>query len=143
MVRLEHPERHAFADPVDLRRRSLRDHAETIVVRAEHLLPDDRALLQAVFRDGMTAIDLARVTGTAPRALRRRIRLLAGRVLTARYAYVMRHREHWPATRRRVATACVLQGRSLRAAAAHLRLTLHVVRRHMDAVNALYESRSR
>jgi len=121
----------------------MRDHAEIIAARAEHILPEDRDLIRAVFADGMPVSTLARLTGVDPRGLRRRVRALARRVLSDRFVFVLRSRSGWPATRRRVATACVLQGRSLRATARHLRLTLHAVRRHMDAVNALYdESRS-
>jgi len=130
---------YATRSEFDLRRRSGRDLAETIVNRAVWLMPEDRALIHAVYREGMTALATAELRGESPRAVRRRIRRLVARVLSDPYTVVMRERDHWPPTRRRVATACVLQGRPLRSASQHLKLSLHVVRRQMDAVHALIE----
>lgn len=45
----------------------------------------------------------------------------------------------WPRMRRRVADLCVIRGLSQRAAAAELGASVHVVRRHLDAVTALVE----
>ncbi|MGP1310653.1 MAG: hypothetical protein ACTS27_10690 [Phycisphaerales bacterium] len=131
--------RPAAAGTVDLRRRDTREWAETIALRAEHLLPDDRSLARAVFADGMDAKRVAALRGERPRTVRRRVRALAERVLSREFEYVMTHRESWPRTRRLVATSCVLQGRTFREAAAHLRVSLHTVRRQMDLVRALLD----
>lgn len=143
MVRLGHVERLSVADVPDLRRRASRDLAEVIVARAALLMPEDRRLLEAIYTDGLTALAVAQLTGDSPRSVRRRIRTLAARVLSDRFVFVMRQREHWRPTRRRVATACIVQGRPMREGARHLRLSLHVVRRQLDAVNALFEAQSR
>lgn len=124
----------------DLRRRRQRDMVEHLLDRAACLPPDDLALLRAVYADGRTAVELAALMRCDARALRRRIRRLVERLLSPRFLFVLRHRDGWSATRKRVATACVLHGRSLREAAAELRLSLHTVRRHLDAVNALFET---
>mgnify|MGYP003869508055 CR=1 FL=1 len=124
----------------DLRRRRRRDHADQLVQRAAWLAPKDRALVEAVFRDGKTATDLARLTGESPRALRRRVRALAARLASPRYLFVVHHRDLWTTGRRRVGTACFIEGRSLRAAARDLGMSLHTVRRHTAAIEAAFET---
>ena len=125
----------------DRRRHQGRELAEALVARAEHLLPEDRALLSAVYRDGTSAKEIALLTGESPRAVRRRIRSLAQRVLDPRFAFVLVHRDDWPPTRRKVATEMTLHGRPMRETARRLNLSLHAVRRHADAIRAVYEAR--
>jgi hypothetical protein len=103
-------------------------------------MPQDRELINAIYGEGLTAQQVATMTGASPRRVRRRIRALAERLLSERFTFVVRHREAWPPTRRRVATACVLQGRTLRAAAKHLRISLHAVRKEMQIVGALHDA---
>lgn len=124
---------------VDLRRRETREMAEVIVDRSEWLLPPDRDLVRAVFARGLTTLEASSLTGLALRRTRRRVRLLARRVLSAEFAFVVSRREAWPPLRRRVATACVLEGRTLREAAAHLRVSLHTVRTQMDVLRAMMD----
>jgi len=124
----------------DLRRRRQRALTETLLDRAEHLPADDRALLESVYREGASVSGLAELLNTPARSLRRRVRRLVQRVLSERYVFVAHRRREWSPTRRRVAEACVLGGRSLREAASELRLSLHAVRRHADAIHAMYEA---
>lgn len=130
------------AEAADLRRRRRSDLAELIVDRSAWLMPEDRALVCAVYRDGLTAAEVAKLRGEPARHVRRRLRRLVLRVLSKRYEFVMRRREQWPPTRRRVATVCVLQGRTMRETASHLRLSLHTVRGQMAAVAALEEAQA-
>ncbi|GIK18576.1 MAG: hypothetical protein DYG93_06245 [Leptolyngbya sp. PLA2] len=134
---------------VDLRRRRSREAAETMIDRARLLPPDDRALIEAVFRDGLPVARIAALaTGdsepadhsTRARTLRRRIRRLTTRLLSREYAFVAEQLADWSPTRRRVATACVLHGRSIRNAADELRLSLHTVRCHRAAIAELVEA---
>ncbi len=130
-------------DPIqasDLRRRRSRLLADRLVSRADFLLPEDRALIRAVFRDGLTAQAVARAARVSPRTTRLRIRLLVRRLLSHRYTFVVAQRDLWPAGRRRVATAHILQGRTFRQTAAHLRMTVHHVRRELAAVRALIDA---
>ena len=110
------------------------------MTRSEWLLAEDRALIRALYRENMTAAQVAELRGTSARAVRRRAHTLVQRLLSPRYEFVARRREKWGPTRARVAVACVLQGRTLRGAAEHLKLSLHTVRRHMDAVAAQQEA---
>ncbi len=128
------------AAAIDLRRKETRELGEIIVARSEFLLPDDRALVCAVFGEGMDSERVARLRGETARGVRRRVRKLAERVMSREFEVVAGHRDAWPRARRLVATACVLQGRTMREAAAHLRMTLHEVRRQMDLVRALVDA---
>lgn len=129
-----------FHTASDLRRRAPRELAELLVTRSEWLLAEDRALIRALYRENMTAAQVADLRGTSARAVRRRAHTLVQRLLSPRYEFVARRREKWGPMRARVAVACVLQGRTLRGAAEHLKLSLHTVRRHMDAVAAQQEA---
>ncbi len=130
-------------DGLDLRRRRTREMAEVLVGRAEWLGDEDRAIVSAVYQDGISAKDLANIRGQSPRCVRRRIHALVQRITSDEFAFVLRARDQWPPTRRRVATACVLRGMSLREAGDKLGLSLHAVRKHMDAVRALHSAELR
>ena len=131
------------AEGADLRRKHRRELVEAVLQASPYLPDQDRALLEAFYRDGRPVAELAALAGCTPRVIRRRIRTLVARVLSPRFAFVAHHEPRWSPTRRRVARACVLGGRSLREAADDLALSLHTVRRHHDAINALFETLAR
>jgi hypothetical protein len=124
----------------DLRRRRHRDLAEIIVEHAQWALPADRALIESIHRDGVTAQQVAALNGTSPRAVRRRARQIVERLLSSRFAFVVARRDQWPTIRRRVAVACILQGRTMREGARHLHLSLHTVRKEISIIDALFEA---
>ncbi|MEM7755800.1 MAG: sigma factor-like helix-turn-helix DNA-binding protein [Planctomycetota bacterium] len=124
----------------DRRRTDRRRQAERLVQRARWLRSDERAVVEAVYGEGRTCADLARLMDQPADAVRRRVRRATRRAASGLFVFVATRREKWPATRRRVATRCVLEGATLREAAAELKLSLHAVRKHWDAVRALYEA---
>lgn len=130
-------------DP-DLRRRTRREHAEMLAERAAFLPAHDRELVEAVYHEGLSVAGYVRrqrdrdIVRWTERAARRRLRRLVERLASPRFVFVLGARSSWPLTRRRVAVAVVIQGRSLRETARSLGLSLHAVRRHIDAVEALY-----
>jgi|CXWL01.1.fsa_nt_gi DNA-directed RNA polymerase specialized sigma24 family protein len=124
----------------DLRRRRSREFTQEVVVRAGALPDREAALLKAVFADGKPLTELAALTATPVRRLRRRIHRLMKRVMTPEFAYVMRHAHSWPQTRRRVAHATVVLGQSLRETGRALGLSLHSVRRHHESVRSMCEA---
>lgn len=132
-----------ITEAADLRRRRRRDLAEIIVEHAQFALPADRALLESIYRDGQTARHVAALNTISPRVVRRRIRQLTERLLSPRFAFVLLQRDQWPALRRRVAMACVLQGRTMREASRHLHMSLHTVRKEMSIVDALLDAHAR
>lgn len=125
----------------DLRRRLGREEVETVLALAEHLGPEERSLLRMVFDGGVPVGEVARVRGCPARTLRREVRALVKRVTDPRFVFVLSSREVWGANRRKVASACVVQGLTLRETASVTGLSLHAVRRHMGAIEALFESR--
>lgn len=132
------PDRLEFAS--DLRRAVPADLARTVADRAHWCMPEERALIDAMYRQGLTATQIAQLRSEPAPAIRRKIRAVVQRVLSPKFVFVLRHRDQWPPMRRRVATACILQGRTLREAAAHLRLSLHAVRRQMDAIAGIFDA---
>lgn len=131
---------------LDLRRGIRRDVARTLVERAALLPEPDRYLVEGVFRDGRPISDLAamwrEIPGheRVPRSLRRRLHRLVERLLSPRFEVVARIHHTWTPTRKRIATACVLHGLSTRQAAERLGVSLHTVRRQLDAVHAICDA---
>lgn len=124
----------------DLRRGLTPSELERVLGRVDLLPTRERALLEAMFQDGRSAVQIAALTGEDARAVRRQIRQVVARVLSPKFAFVMRHCGTWPASRRRVGEACVMWGFSVRIAARELGMTLHAVRRQLDAIQALFEA---
>lgn len=123
----------------DLRRKRSRQIFESVRQGARHLPDSDRALLFEVFEYETPVYVLAERMGQDPRAVSRRVRRITQRVLDPRFRFVAEHRGQWKPTQGSVAQACVIEGLSIREAAARLGLSSHVVRRHKEAIDALYE----
>ena len=122
----------------DGRRSDRRRDAERLVQRAAWLRPDERALIEAVYGEGRTCADLARLMGVPAETVRRRVRRATRRAASGLFAFVAQHRESWGGARRGVATRCVLHGATLREAADALGLSLHAVRQHLTAIRELH-----
>lgn len=128
---------------LDLRRGVQRGLAEALVERAALLPAPDRYLIEGVFRDGRTIAELAALwgedpePGQTPRALRRRLHRLVARLRSPAFVLVAEQQERWEGPMARVGAACVLRGRSMREAAGELGMSIHTVRRHLDAIMAL------
>lgn len=131
---------------LDLRRPRDAEAADRVIHRADWLGPSDRALVLAVFRDSMSVTDLARAHDTCPRSLRRRLAAALARINDDHAPFVIAHTTTQlgpPAitgVRARIARAVYLQGRSMRAIADDLGVSLHTVRAHRQAVDALYDA---
>ena len=141
-----------------------RRYAEMLVERAAWIPSSDRSLIEAVHGEGLsvvayvrrcldrgvepverdafgkTALENGRDLDAWARMARRRLRRLNDRLASDRFAFVIARRNAWPTTRRRVAVTCTLHGRSLRAASRELGLSLHTVRRHAEAIEAMFEA---
>lgn len=119
-----------------------RDLSDQVARRAAHLPPADRALLLAAMDRGVPTAELAAITGMPIRSLRRQVRNLTRRVLSPDFAFVIQSRRHWPILRRRIATAVIIHGKSARAAAADAGTTLHIARKHLEAIQLLIDART-
>lgn len=124
----------------DLRRRRREGELDVLLRRAEVLPKQDRLVLQTILREGKSAVMIAGLMQTNPRALRRRAKRLARRLVSPEFLFVVRELSKWPPTRRRVAEACVIEGKSARQAATDLRITFHTVRRHIEAMAHAFEA---
>lgn len=129
-----------FAKAADLRRKRQRTVTDELVRRAELLGPADAELLCAVYRDGRSPADLARLMGVNPRTVRVRIRRLIARLNDPLTLFVAARRRDWPRARSRVATALICHGKPMRRAARELGLTLHQIRQHESTIRTLYEA---
>ena len=123
-----------------------------VLTRAAWLPAPDYALLTAYYDAGLTIQRIADMLHLPPRTAARRLRILAERIRSADFLTVA-HAAHpdpelralfgppdpdlWPPTRRRVADAIYIRGLNMRAASRELRLSLHTVRRHNDAIRAI------
>jgi hypothetical protein len=109
---------------------------ESILFRAEHLHGPERALMEAVFRDGKPLRALAALLSTNERALGRRVHRIAARVLAPSFAYVARCAPTWPEPRRTAALLLFVHGWSIRRVAGHLNQKFGAVRRLREALEA-------
>ena len=124
----------------DLRRKRREGELDVLLRRAEALPKQDRLFLETILREGKSTVKVAGLMQTNPRALRRRAKRLARRLCSHEFLFVIREMGNWPLTRRRVAEACVIEGKSVRQAAVDLRITFHTVRRHIEAMAHAFEA---
>ncbi len=117
-----------------------RDLSDLVARRAIHLPEADRALLAAAMDRQVPIRDLAAMTGRDHRYVRNRVRQLTRRILSERFAFVVRNQDSLSGARRRIAIACILHGRSIKDAAAATGTTEYNVRKQMDAIQLLIET---
>lgn len=113
--------------------------AERLLRMSEHMTNRDRMLLRSIYDRGLSASELARAVGVHPRTVRRRVQRLVERAASPVFTYVLREREGWPSTMRRVAELVFLEGCSQREAAKRLSVSLHQVRQVTVRVQVLQE----
>ncbi|MEQ9617423.1 MAG: hypothetical protein RLN60_05250 [Phycisphaerales bacterium] len=125
------------SNDLDLRRARRRDVAECLVERARWVRPDERRLVERVYRDGASIKDVSEALGVRASVAGNRLRRAARRMLSARFEFVLAQRASWTGRRRSVARLCVLEGRPMREACETLGLTLHMVRNELKIIDAL------
>jgi DNA-directed RNA polymerase specialized sigma24 family protein len=145
-----------------------RAQIDDVLLAARHLPPRDRALIDSVYRRGMSINAIASMTRIRPHGLRRRLRGIMRRLRSPLFRHVLREvmtagqreastmqpkhagdatglnpagasRELSPEHRRAIARAIVLDRRKQRDVARDLNLTLHQVRRELDRLRAIAE----
>ena len=110
---------------------------ERILQLAEHLRTPDRLLLEQVYRHGLSAADVARLTGQPPRRVQRRLARLLQRMRDPLFKFVVARSELLPPPARAAARRVILQGQSLRSTAQSTGQSLHEVRQHINTVRNL------
>jgi DNA-binding transcriptional regulator LsrR (DeoR family) len=99
-------------------------------------------LLRSVYDRGMSASELAQAVGVRPRTVRRRVRRLVQRVSSPAFTFIVRAEHAWPHRRRLIGHLFFLQGRTQRAVAARLGMSVHQVRREIDHIRGLMDQAS-
>lgn len=122
---------------VDLRRKQPGATISRIIRRAEWLGETDRELVLAFYEQGLSAARIGVMFNESPRQVRRRIRQLTARLSDPRAAYVAAHSSAWGRSRGAVARELFLRGRSMREVSQKLGISLHCVRKHRDAIEAM------
>ena len=125
---------------IDLRITRRSDLASTIVTRALHLRGQDRSLVLAMYSDGKSAAEIARLGNLEPRQVRRRIKNALIRMQSPVFIFVLNHQSNWSSTRRKVASSLFREGHSIRQTAEDLGLKVHQVRRHRSAILDLMDA---
>lgn len=147
---------------VDLRRKADRGLTTLLCERARHLDRGERTLVESVFRDGRSLLDIARLRAStdgaagrtdgpevrvAARRLARLLKAIVRRLVSPLFVFVASALDRaevrgdspaWPPERRQIATLVVLRGVSVRRAARRLGIGLHAARAHARAVEAMY-----
>jgi DNA-directed RNA polymerase specialized sigma24 family protein len=119
----------------DQRLRHVKALSDELVERAASLPPGDRQIVLAVYRDNLRACEVARLCGREVRYVNRRVRSLVQRMLSDRFAFVLRNRSKWSATKRNIATLHFLQGMTMRETASALGVSFYSVRRVSQEIN--------
>lgn len=120
------------------RRRLLgRQAADRLCARASYLPAGDRLVIEQVYQRGLSVTEVARLRGTSPRRMQRRVARLLCRMRQPAFAFVAERGDLLPREVRATARRVVLSGMSLRRTAEATGQTLHQVRQHMRTVQAL------
>jgi transposase len=122
---------------IDLRRKRSADLARRMTRRAEWLEPGEREITLAFFDRGLNAAQIGMMIREEPRIVRKRLRQIISRLEDPRCAYVVAHRNAWTARRRAIAEDLFIRGRSMREISKERGLSLHAVRKHRDAIDAM------
>lgn len=120
--------------------RALREQAARLRHRAALLPDDERALVEALFEHGRSICSMARLMDLWPTTLKRRLDRVVTRLASPKFGFFAARLPRLSPVRQRIARACILHGFSQRAAARELRMSHHVVRRHADALHAMFEA---
>jgi DNA-directed RNA polymerase specialized sigma24 family protein len=118
----------------DLRLLRQREVVEELLRRAPALDAGERALIEAVFKAGRSAAQIAMLTGERKRLVRARVRRLMARALSREFEFVMMRACRWPRMVRLVAEQRFIRGLSMREVGRALDMRLHTVRKHCEWV---------
>jgi hypothetical protein len=116
---------------------ALNDH---IVQRAEWLEPAERAIVLAMFDEGYSAAEIARLGNLEARIVRARIHRIVSRLSDPKVAYVAQQSIAWSKTRAEIGRCVFLHGKSLRETATELSMSFYLVRRHRESIDAMYDA---
>lgn len=117
-----------------------RAYAERLLHLAEHLPPDERALVEAVYRDGRSTAELARLAGVPVRHFQRKLNKIMGRVGDPLFLFTVTRLDTLPPEIRPVARRAVLHGRTQRDTAHATGQSLHQVRKALERLRGMCDA---
>ena len=123
-----------------LRWKPNQDQIDLLSARLGEIPIEEQALVRALYLDGKPSPEVASLSGSEARSVRRRARRIAGRMLSDEFVFVLRTRNLWPAKRRRLANAIVVRGLSIKQAAKKLRISYYEARREHRILLGLYDA---
>ena len=124
-------------ETLDLRRKTSRDRSARIIRRAHWLSPEDREIVLAYFERDMCASEIGQLLKVDPKYVRRQLKQIVHRLEDPRCAYVVANRNAWTPKRRAIAEDLFLRGRSMRDVSKTHKTSLHMIRKHRDAIDAM------
>jgi len=125
---------------LDMRRKRRRALVTRILDAADHLPPDERQLLLAIYGRGMPVSEAAIMLGVPERQLRRRVKALVRRVCDPSFDAAVRLGPELPRQIRQVARLTAIEGLPMRQVAQRLGISYHNVRKHRDAFHAMVDT---
>ncbi len=120
-----------------LRRLDRRARVEHLLELARHLAGPERALVEAVYRDGQSVADYARRHRLTTRTAQHRLRTILMRLNSREFQSLVNRLPSFPRPLRAPARRLVLEGRGLRHTARLTGQSLHTVRRQHLQIQTL------
>ena len=108
-----------------------------LVMRAQHLNDNDRALIEAIYEHGLTACEVARLLGEPPRAVQRRVVCIVRHLRSPIFRMVAEWIDLLPRDLQAIARYRVLERRSQRETARLIGRSDHYVRTRTLQIRAL------
>jgi len=118
-------------------RRQRRADLEQVLTLSAHLAPEERVLIDQIYREGLSIANVARLRGRPASTVRTQVQGLIRRIHSPAFWYVVSHGDLLPKPTRTVGQMVICQGMSQRAAAIRMRMSLHAVRKHVQTIQAL------
>ncbi|MFN7022164.1 MAG: hypothetical protein ACK4WH_12675 [Phycisphaerales bacterium] len=110
-----------------------------LIERSVLLAPDDKALIRAIYAEGLPLRVVAELRGQSPRACRESLARLVRRLCSPAFQLAADPRGLLTRRQAAVARACFIEGLTMRQAAARLRTSLHIVRSERARMLAMVE----
>ncbi len=114
-----------------------RDRVQTLLNLAQHLPKGDEVLLRQVFDLGISPNRIAQAARCNRHSIYRRIRALLRRLNDPLFRFAVAHYETFDRPTRAVARAIILHGLTQRQAARTTRLSVHLIRQHLQSLRTL------
>ena len=104
---------------------------------AIELPTDERAILLSRYADGRSSTQIAAIAGCTRHHIERKLRVLTKRLARPEYVFLAPRLARLDPEQRAIARACIIQGLSIRSAAAQLNMSQHALRERRSVLLAM------